>query len=35
VPTATVYEGRFGPVLGVHGGPGMIGVGVVADPKAP
>lgn len=32
VPHATVYEGRFGSVLGVHGGPGMIGVGVVADP---
>lgn len=32
VATARVYEGRFGPVLGVHGGPGMIGVGVVADP---
>jgi DegV family protein with EDD domain len=28
-PTATIYEGRFGPVLGVHGGPGMIGVCVV------
>ena len=25
-PQATVYEGRFGPVLGVHGGPGMLGV---------
>jgi DegV family protein with EDD domain len=29
VPSATVYEGRFGPVLGVHGGPGMVGVCVV------
>jgi DegV family protein with EDD domain len=29
-PQATVYEGRFGPVLGVHGGPGMIGVCVAA-----
>ena len=34
VPGATVYEGRFGPVLGVHGGPGMIGVGVVAEGPA-
>jgi len=33
-PQATIYEGRFGPVLGVHGGPGMIGVGVVADATA-
>lgn len=31
VPGATIYEGRFGPVLGVHGGPGMLGVCVVAD----
>lgn len=29
LPAAHVYEGRFGPVLGVHGGPGMIGVAVV------
>jgi DegV family protein with EDD domain len=29
-PQATVYEGRFGPVLGVHGGPGMLGVCVAA-----
>ena len=35
VPHANIYEGRFGPVLGVHGGPGMIGVGVVADPATP
>jgi DegV family protein with EDD domain len=31
VPGATIYEGRFGPVLGVHGGPGMLGICVVAD----
>jgi DegV family protein with EDD domain len=31
LPDATVYEGRFGPVLGVHGGPGMLGICVVAD----
>jgi DegV family protein with EDD domain len=30
VPHATLYEVRFGPVLGVHGGPGMLGVAVVA-----
>ena len=29
-PQATVYEGRFGPVLGVHGGPGMLGVCVTS-----
>ncbi len=28
-PTATLYHGRFGPVLGVHGGPGMLGIAVV------
>jgi DegV family protein with EDD domain len=28
-PAATLYEVRFGPVLGVHGGPGMLGVAVV------
>lgn len=27
-PGATVYLGRFGPVLGVHGGPGMLGIAV-------
>lgn len=31
VPGAMVYEGRFGPVLGVHGGPGMLGICVVAE----
>jgi DegV family protein with EDD domain len=31
VPGATIYEGRFGPVLGLHGGPGMLGICVVAD----
>ncbi len=28
-PDVTVHQGRFGPVLGVHGGPGIIGVAVV------
>jgi DegV family protein with EDD domain len=28
-PNANLYEVRFGPVLGVHGGPGMLGVAVV------
>jgi DegV family protein with EDD domain len=31
LPDATLHVGRFGPVLGVHGGPGMIGIAVVAD----
>jgi DegV family protein with EDD domain len=31
VTGATIYEGRFGPVLGVHGGPGMLGMCVAAD----
>ena len=30
-PQATIYLGRFGPVLGVHGGPGMLGICVAAD----
>jgi DegV family protein with EDD domain len=29
VPHATLHEVRFGPVLGTHGGPGMLGVAVV------
>ena len=28
-PEVTVHRGRFGPVLGVHGGPGLIGIAVV------
>ncbi len=28
-PSARIIVGRFGPVLGVHGGPGMVGVAVV------
>lgn len=28
-PDARLMTGRFGPVLGVHGGPGMIGIAVV------
>lgn len=31
LPEATIYKGRFGPVLGAHGGPGMIGFGVVYE----
>ena len=30
LPRATIYKGRFGPSLGTHGGPGMIGIAVVA-----
>jgi DegV family protein with EDD domain len=30
LPGVTVHLGRFGPVLGVHGGPGMLGIAVVA-----
>jgi DegV family protein with EDD domain len=30
-PEATHYLGRFGPVLGVHGGPGMLGIAVVTE----
>jgi DegV family protein with EDD domain len=33
-PHATLHEVRFGPVLGVHGGPGMLGVAVVAGESA-
>jgi DegV family protein with EDD domain len=29
VPSADTMLGRFGPVLGVHGGPGMLGIAVV------
>jgi DegV family protein with EDD domain len=29
LPGASVLLGRFGPVLGVHGGPGMLGIAVV------
>jgi DegV family protein with EDD domain len=28
-PTVPLHLGRFGPVLGVHGGPGMIGLAIV------
>lgn len=31
LPGVPVHVGRFGPVLGVHGGPGMLGVAVVAE----
>jgi DegV family protein with EDD domain len=35
LPGVTVHLGRFGPVLGVHGGPGMLGIAVVeGDPAA-
>lgn len=30
VPGAPIHTGRFGPVLGVHGGPGMLGLAAVA-----
>ncbi len=33
-PAARVMLGRFGPVLGVHGGPGMLGIAVVASAEA-
>ncbi len=29
LPGVTVHLGRFGPVLGVHGGPGMLGIAVI------
>jgi len=32
-PGAAVHEVRFGPVLGTHGGPGMLGVAVVEGPE--
>jgi DegV family protein with EDD domain len=31
-PGVPLHLGRFGPVLGVHGGPGMIGIAVVEGP---
>jgi len=31
LPEATVHLGRFGPVLGVHGGPGMLGIALVGE----
>jgi DegV family protein with EDD domain len=34
-PGAQVYTGRFGPVLGVHGGPGLIGLCTVASDGQP
>ena len=34
VPAADVTLGRFGPVLGVHGGPGMLGIAVVQGKDA-
>lgn len=34
-PGATIHTGRFGPVLGVHGGPGLIGVCVVLAEEPP
>jgi fatty acid-binding protein DegV len=30
-PGARMVVGRFGPVLGVHGGPGMLGIAVVTE----
>ena len=34
-PGVTVHTGRFGPVLGVHGGPGIIGLVVVLAEEPP
>ena len=34
LPDVTVHTGRFGPSLGVHGGPGMLGFAVVAATEA-
>lgn len=31
-PDAPFFSGRIGPVIGVHGGPGTVGVGVVTAP---
>jgi fatty acid-binding protein DegV len=31
-PGVPLHLGRFGPVLGVHGGPGMLGLAVVDRP---
>lgn len=33
-PEARMLSGRFGPVLGVHGGPGMLGIAVVNEDAA-
>lgn len=35
VPRASVITGRFGPVLGVHGGPGMLGLAAIAETADP
>lgn len=32
-PNARFVVGRFGPVLGVHGGPGMLGIAVAAEDR--
>ena len=32
-PEAELMSGRFGPVLGAHGGPGMLGIAVVEAPR--
>ena len=32
-PAVTLHVGRFGPTLGVHGGPGMLGIAVVEAPR--
>ena len=32
-PSVPLHLGRFGPVLGVHGGPGMLGIAVVEAPR--
>lgn len=33
-PSVPLHLGRFGPVLGVHGGPGMLGIAVVEAPRS-
>ena len=35
LPGLPVHIGRIGPVLGVHGGPGLIGIAVVASQEEP
>ena len=33
LPSVPIYVGRLGPVLGVHGGPGIIGIVVIEAEK--
>ncbi len=34
-PAASIFEGRIGPVIGVHGGPGIVGLAVVRPEVTP